>query len=242
MSTTMEDYEEYITQFEEVFKEAKASLEKGRGLVGTERSKTLNEAKVKNTHARSFIESMKQTARSLGKWKELIEEINKNEQVLQALNDDIDNAIQDSSIVNEKKLSYDKEEKRKSKRKAELDKEMDQTKKTMSKIDDNITEIHKIAVETEKIGDTVIEGLEYQGGVMNTAFMRLEDLHDKITVARTELRKIWQNRTTGQMVRGVIILVLIAACFSVIFVKWIYISGSSTTTTTPTPSGNKTVT
>ena len=115
----------------------------------------------------------------------------------------------------------------------------------LNEIDDDLTQTHRLAYETQNIGITALATL--QDG--NDRLQRLndetlEDMDDSIDKSRGILSIMKRRIISNKLILLFIIVLLVIANFVVIFIKWIYPHINPDTPgngTTPVPPPNETV-
>jgi len=227
------DFSDYKEQFEETFNNALALFEKGQGLTGTDRSRAFANSMERLSSARGVLVSMNQTARSAGKVDELRNQLTDYENSLKNLTKDVQIAQKNSNSIKQLLSAADIEQKAKAQ--ANLEKRILGTTKELINTSKILQNIEIDADDTYKIASSTLVQLQEDHEKLEGMWGKVEVISVKISSARKYIRDIWTTMSTGQLIRAGIILVLILACFLVIFMRWIYTNMGNSTTPMPTP-------
>jgi len=104
----------------------------------------------------------------------------------------------------------------------------------MSKTTDTLREVEKMGQETIDIADSVVTTLDQQRGQMESSRYQLTGINISIDEARHLMSSIWTKMLTTQGIKIVIIIVLIIANLSVIYVRYFYHPGTPQPEPSPT--------
>eukprot|EP01107_Rhizomastix_libera_P003393 TRINITY_DN1600_c0_g1_i1.p1 TRINITY_DN1600_c0_g1~~TRINITY_DN1600_c0_g1_i1.p1 ORF type:complete len:223 (-),score=38.82 TRINITY_DN1600_c0_g1_i1:510-1178(-) len=97
-----------------------------------------------------------------------------------------------------------------------------QTSNMLEDQNDRLNNTHRVALETEEIGSSVLTGLGKQRGQLEHARDMTIDVDNSVTKADGVLKSMSRRIVTDTLIQILINVVLVAIIGLIIFVKWIY--------------------
>jgi len=210
----------YKEEYTEIINDVTEKLQKvSTSLVGTKRQATLMEIrKILYRDAEDVMKVMKISARSAGnvEYKEIIMVYEEN---LNKLKVELDRTIEAANADDLRQLLPVKDEI-----------EIDLTPHpSIVKAQLKMRESTTILAHTERMGEDTIhsgsrtlEELDRQREIMLHSKDTLDSLNNRLTKARDVMNDIWGKMNVTSLLKGLIILTLIVACFCVIYFRFIW--------------------
>jgi len=92
---------------------------------------------------------------------------------------------------------------------------------TLDESSERLVNTHRIAVETETIGENVLGEMNTQKQTLERARDNLSTIDDNVTKGRRILSSMSRRIATNKLILAFIILILLAANGLVIYFKWV---------------------
>jgi len=207
----------YKEEFHEIMNEAREKLQKVQTLSGTKRQHFFLDIKKCLREAQKLIPSMIISAKTSGRAenRELVEGY---EQALQKLKEELETAEGSAEEDDRARLLGN----RRGEEVIELNTRAMVAQKTMQESTSILSDAERMGSDTIRHGGSILEELERQKEMIGHSRGTLGDFNSKLSEARSVMNDVWSKMNTVSVLKIIIITVLIVACCSVVYFRFIW--------------------